>query len=75
MTDYTAVIFDLDGTIADSRDVVVETFQQLFTDFGFEKPSGDEMRKVESRGRVKTIDYFLPVEKRGDTELCERMLA
>ena len=74
MTKFKAVIFDLDGTLADSKETIVEVFRRLFTEFGFPTPTGAEIRDVEAFGRARIIELILPREKRGDEELRARML-
>ena len=67
------VIFDLDGTIADSTETIYEIFQALFADFGFPTPSRRSIRKVEAFDRARIIWELLPPEKKGDKELKGRM--
>ncbi len=68
-----AVIFDLDGTLADSKPTIIRMFQMLFVEFGFPKPSARRVAKLEPFGRRKVIEGLLPTGKRGDAKLLELM--
>lgn len=68
-----AVIFDLDGTLVDSNEVIIEVFQELFAEFGFPVPDAEAVRAIESAGRARIVEGLLPGEKRGDGELMARM--
>jgi len=73
LTEIKAVIFDLDGTLADSKETIVELFQRLFTEFGFPTPTPARILEIEQFGRRRIIELILPEEKRGDGELRARM--
>lgn len=73
MAKVKAVIFDLDGTIADSKKTIYGVFQELFADFGFPVPKTREIARLEAFGRAKIIWELLPPGKRGDAKLRKRM--
>jgi len=73
LTKIKAVIFDLDGVIADSKETIYEVFQRLFDDFGFRVPSKKEIARFEAHGRARIIEELLPPGKREDAGLRRRM--
>ena len=73
MSKVKAVIFDLDGTIADSKKTIYGVFQRLFADFGLPVPKTREVARLEALGRAKIIKELLPPRKRGDAKLRARM--
>ena len=70
-----AVIFDLDGTLADSEHIMDELYGGLFEEFGLSRPSEKEILKVIAHGGRRIILELLPQENKGDEELKRKMNA
>ena len=68
-----AVIFDLDGTLVDSEEVIVELFQRLFLEAGLTPPSPEAILKIKARGSAYIIASLLPEHLKGDAELERRL--
>jgi len=68
-----AVIFDLDGTIADSEHIMGELYGRLFEEFGFPRPGMEEILKVIAHGGKRIVLELLPPDRKDDVELRERM--
>lgn len=68
-----AVIFDLDGTLADSAHIMHELYGSLFEEFGIPSPSEGEVMKVIAHGGRRIIHELLPEGRKNDLELKEKM--
>ena len=42
----TTIIFDFDGTLADTATVIVDTMRRTFTDMGMPVPDEEDMRRT-----------------------------
>ena len=69
-----AVIFDLDGVIADSSAEITLALQETFAEFGFPRPEREKVLAVESLGSAKIVESLLPPERRGDDALKKAVL-
>lgn len=52
---YDTVIFDVDGTILDSTQVVIDSLQQLLSLYGRPVPSDEELRFAQGLASVETL--------------------
>ena len=68
-----AVIFDLDGTLADSAHIMHELYGSLFEEFGIPSPSEEDVMKVIAHGGRRIIHELLPEGRKNDLELREKM--
>ena len=57
LSDITTVIFDVDGTIADSMWVWSDIDRQFFKDYGIKHPEGFE-KEIEGKGFSELAHYF-----------------
>jgi HAD superfamily hydrolase (TIGR01509 family) len=71
--EFDAVIFDLDGVLADSGEEIRLAVLGLFSEFGLPAPSQDEISRVEALGSAEMIRRLLPEGKRGDPGLLDKM--
>ncbi len=55
---YTLFIFDFDGTLADSADWVMRTFNDLAREHGFRSASEDELRMLRGRSNRDIVKYL-----------------
>lgn len=53
-------IFDIDGTLVDSRAVITECMQEAFTEHGLSKPSYDVVRSIVGLSLETAIDRIAP---------------
>lgn len=60
------VIFDWDGTLVDSRQVIVETMQATLAEAGFEPLPGDECQQVIGLGLDEAIRTLVPAASEAD---------
>ena len=67
-----AVIFDLDGTLADTICDLRNAMNEMLEHFGFEKRSYDEIRNAICYGQREFVARSVPHDKRGDEELITR---
>lgn len=67
-------IFDIDGTLVDSRAVITECMQEAFNAHGLETPSYDVVRSIVGLSLETAIDRIAPRDIDHDTllELVER---
>ena len=68
-----AVIFDLDGTLADSAHIMHELYGSLFEEFGIPSPGEEDVMKVIAHGGRRIIHELLPEDRKNDLELKEKM--
>lgn len=57
---YQALIFDWDGTLADSTSMIVNAVQAAFRDNNFPIPSDDEARHIIGLALPKAMQYLAP---------------
>lgn len=62
------VIFDWDGTLVDSRSVIVETMQATLAEAGFEPLPGEECQQVIGLGLDEAIRTLVPEASEADYE-------
>jgi len=55
---YSLFIFDFDGTLADSADWVMRTFNDLAREHGFRSASEDELRMLRGRSNREIVKYL-----------------
>ena len=55
---YRLFIFDFDGTLADSADWVMRTFNDLAREHGFRRASEDELRMLRGRSNREIVRYL-----------------
>ncbi len=70
-----SVIFDWDGTLADTRQVVVETFQQVVRAIGITVPSEFIERRIGTGAAYTFKEILQGAGKPSDDELIKRLLA
>lgn len=70
----TALIFDVDGVLADSREAVVENTMRLMREFGI-KVDESRVRKMSSAHSAKTVLVSLAPFLADDRVLLKRMLS
>jgi phosphoglycolate phosphatase-like HAD superfamily hydrolase len=58
MTHKKAIIFDFDGTIADSLEKTIETFNELSEEYGFKKVSTEEIAKFKKLTPGQILEKF-----------------
>ena len=46
MNPFTGIIFDFDGTLADTATVIVDAMRRTFTDMGLPVQAGEDMRRT-----------------------------
>ena len=56
---YKIIIFDFDGTIADTNKCIIETFQQSLVELGFD--TMEEKDIIDDFAELKSIDIFSSV--------------
>lgn len=69
-----AIIFDIDGVLADSREAVVQNTGELLKMHGFSVPL-ERIEKMSSAHSAETVLVALVPSLGKDAALCERMLA
>ena len=69
-----AIIFDIDGVLADSREAVVHNTMCLMKEFGF-SVRGEEVEKMSSAHSAESVLVALAPSLAADRELLKRMLA
>ncbi|MCK5435163.1 MAG: HAD-IA family hydrolase [Nitrosomonadaceae bacterium] len=57
---FDLLVFDWDGTLADSASVIVLSIQGAARDMGLTEPSNDEARHVIGLGLSEAIEYLFP---------------
>ncbi len=68
-----AIIFDIDGVLADSREAVVHNTACLMKEFGFRVPKR-KIEEMSSAHSAETVLVSLAPSLSGDTRLLRRML-
>jgi phosphoglycolate phosphatase len=63
---YKAVLFDMDGTLLNTLQDIVESTNQALADMGFPLHNTDDYRYFVGEGREKLAYRALPADKRGD---------
>ncbi|MCX8194569.1 MAG: HAD family hydrolase [Candidatus Micrarchaeota archaeon] len=69
-----AIIFDIDGVLADSRRAVVHNTRELMREFGFVVPD-EKIEKMSSAHSAETVLLALAPELKGNGALLRQMLA
>ncbi len=69
------LIFDLDGTIADTIYSIRDGVNMAMKKYGFPERDYEQTRTAIGNGARELIRLSLPVDKRGDSELIDRVLA
>ena len=69
-----ALIFDLDGTLADTIPAISEAVNMTLDNLGYPQRTEDEIRKFIGKGPKHLITQSLPVEARISDETVERAL-
>lgn len=69
------VIFDLDGTTADTLDGICEALNRTMTACGYPTRTHEEVRRFVNFGVRQFIEEALPAEKRTDDTEVERVMA
>ena len=70
-----AVLFDWDGTLADTRKVVVATFQSVVRDMGISIPAEFIERRIGTGAKRTSEEIFQEAKKPYDETLIRRLLA
>lgn len=70
-----AVLFDWDGTLADTRQVVVATFQSVVRDMGISIPAEFIERRIGTGAKRTFEEIFQEAKKPYDEALIRRLLA
>ena len=68
------IIFDLDGTLADTLDDIGDAVNMMLSDFSFPTLTRKEVTANINRGARELIRRSLPEEKREDSDLVTRAL-
>lgn len=68
-----AIIFDLDGTLIDSMDDIIEVFNCVLREQGLGKISADELRAFVGTPLERIFHTILPDDKKGMSNECARM--
>ncbi len=69
-----AILFDWDGTLADTRQVVVETFQQVVREIGIEVPTEFIERRIGTGAACTFKEILQDAEKPYDDALIKKLL-
>ena len=69
------VIFDLDGTTADTLDGICEALGRTMTACGYPTHTSEEVRRFVNFGVRQFIEEALPAERRADAAEVERVMA
>lgn len=70
-----AIIFDLDGTLADTIDAIAEAVNMTLEHFGYPTKTVDEVRRAVGNGARMIIRRTIPSEFYDDEETVSRVLA
>jgi phosphoglycolate phosphatase len=68
-----AIIFDIDGVLADSREAIVHNTGELMREYGFEVDGG-QLQKMSSAHSAETVLITLAPSLHADRGLLEKML-
>ncbi len=69
------VIFDLDGTTADTLDGICEALNRTMTSCGYPTHTSEEVRRFVNFGVRQFIEEALPADRRADAAEVERVMA
>ena len=69
-----AIIFDIDGVLADSRRAVVHNTKALLGEYGFEA-SDKKVRKMSSAHSAETVLVSLAPDLKNNRQLLRKMLS
>ena len=69
------LIFDLDGTIADTIYSIRDAVNLTMRKYGFPERTYEQTRDAIGNGARELIYLSMPDDKRGDSELIDRVLA
>ena len=73
-SNFTAVVFDFDGTLVDSLGDIVDAMNYVLSERGFPVHSREEYRQLVGRGIADLVERSLPHDRR-DTETIGSALA
>ena len=60
MSDLRLVVFDMDGTLIDSQDVIIEAMGRAFRRIGLPAPTGDQTRAIIGLSLAKAVSTIAP---------------
>ena len=72
---YTAVIFDLDGTLVNSLEDLADSANEMLASYGFPTHPVDPFRYFVGNGSRKLVERCLPESKQGDAAFVTEALA
>ena len=64
--DYTLLVFDWDGTLVDSENLVISAIQKIAGDFGHPVPETDRVRQTFGKNLEGMLEPFFPKEQHTD---------